>query len=1288
MRNKKYLYILLIIIPIIIFFIGKSFSLTYTQEIRNVEIESNDYDDPGSFHIDKSAKWTGLGKAQIEFDVETVSKFVEGRNIDIVLVLDISGSMEGIKFERAISDAKDLATAILSTSGNRMALITFDTDSEIVSGFTSDKNEMLDYLDSLSTKGATNYNAGLLNVDEVLDGYTERTNTDLVTLFLTDGYPNVDVPTEKATYRILKDKYPYMTINGIQYEMGVDIIQDIIDISDNQWYADQETLNNVLFEASINPIRYETFVISDYINKDYFTVDSVDDIEVSRGQVELTTENGFQKVIWTLDNNISGFSAKMKINVDLKSEYHETDGFYPTNDHETINYNLLDEDEETVNSSLTPVLKNNYYVAYNTNAPTGCTGLPTYQNEKHYVYQTVTKKTDILTCPGYVFKGWEIEGSNQNIDIEIINDDTFIMPAHDVTIKGTWAKENLVKSMDGTIRIKLDGTLARQYSSISNTFGKAISRSSFESVKTVDNIDVPSNAIDSWDASAERNGSVIAWYTDTDSDSKYELYIGQEDGVKANPNSSYAFSSFTYASLIELEKFDTSNVTDMSIMFYNSGDNAATFELRGLEELDTSKVTNMSRIFEYLARNATTVDIGDISGWDTSNVTNMAYMFNYAGKSDLSWDVGDLSGWNTSKVTNMNNMFNYAGYSSTTWDVGDLSGWDVSNVEEAQSMFYYAGYKASTFDIGNIGLWNTGNMTNMRYMFSHSGYSAPTWNVGNISNWNTSKVTDMAYMFDNAGKSDNTWIIGDLSNWNTGSVTDMSGMFYSASTGSTTWNVGNLDNWNVSNVKNMSYMFDTSGQNATTWNVGNLSNWNVSNVTKMYRMFAYAGNKDSTFNIGNLNNWSTGKVTTMYGMFYSAGSNATTWNIGSLNSWDTSHVTSMCQMFSYAGSNASTFDIGNIGGWDVSNVTDMNQMFQQAGVRATTYNIGNLSNWNTGSVTNMNRMFYGSGAASTTWSIGDLSNWNVSNVTDMTGMFSGTGKVTSNWNIGSLSSWTTSKVTTMEDMFSNAGYNSLSFQLNLTSWDTSSVTSFYNMFSSAGYSATTWSIGDLSNWNVSNATAISQMFYKAGYSTTTWTIGDLSGWDTKNVTSMRSVFDNAGYSASSFDIGNLNNWDTSKVKYMNSMFSHSGYSATTWNIGNLSSWNVSSVTSMESLFYYAGYNATTWSIGDLSGWDTSKVTTMIQMFAYAGYNATTWNSIGTLKVYATNLINMFRYCRNAQATLNIYSNPTSYNSALSYSATLPGSGITVNYSSNTTNIDNIIATKTSDSNVVKGVQLD
>jgi hypothetical protein len=97
---------------------------------------------------------------------------------------------------------------------------------------------------------------------------------------------------------------------------------------------------------------------------------------------------------------------------------------------------------------------------------------------------------------------------------------------------------------------------------------------------------------------------------------------------------------------------------------------------------------------------------------------------------------------------------------------------------------------------------------------------------------------------------------------------------------------------------------------------------------------------------------------------------------------------------------------------------------------------------------------------------------------------------------------------------------------------------------------------------------------------------------------------------------------------------------------------------------------------------------MDNMFLEAGKNATTWNSIGTLKVYTTNITSIFYGCKNAKATLNIYSNPTYYANAFSAAATKTGSLITVNYSNTTTNIDRIVATKSSNSNVVKGSQLD
>ena len=442
-----------------------------------------------------------------------------------------------------------------------------------------------------------------------------------------------------------------------------------------------------------------------------------------------------------------------------------------------------------------------------------------------------------------------------------------------------------------------------------------------------------------------------------------------------------------------------------------------------------------------------------------------------------------------------------------------------------------------------------------------------------------------------------------------------------------------VSSFDTSSVVRMNGMFEYTGFNSSTFEIIGLNDFDTSNVTIMYHMFYMTAYNATTFDIGNLSNWDTSNVTDMSYMFYQAGRNTTTWNIGDLSRWDTSNVTNMSSMFDQAGRSATTFDIGNLSSWDTSNVTDMSDMFSQVGENATTWNIGDLSSWDTSKVTDMSQMFSSAGFNSTTWSIGDLSGWDVSNVTNMSLMFSGTGQKTVTWNVGNLSNWNTSKVTNM-----------------------------------------------------------SYMFYSSGFRATTWSIGDLSSWDTSSVTNMQSMFSQSGYNATTWDIGNLSSWDTSKVTNMSSMFSKTGYKARIWNIGNLSSWDTSNVTNMAGIFSESGKTAASWSIGDLSRWDTSKVTNMREMFSSAGNSATTWNSIGTLKVYATNIYGMFGTCNNAKATLNIYSNPASgtsgYAKAFDRAATSPGSGITVNYSSATTNIDDIIATKSSNSNIVKGVQLD
>ena len=131
----------------------------------------------------------------------------------------------------------------------------------------------------------------------------------------------------------------------------------------------------------------------------------------------------------------------------------------------------------------------------------------------------------------------------------------------------------------------------------------------------------------------------------------------------------------------DLTKYCTSNVQDMSRMFYGSQFN------------------------------------GDISNWDVSNVQNMHTMF------ELSQFNGDISNWDVSNVQDMNSMFYRSQFN------GDISNWDVSNVQDMYRMF-----STSQFN-GDISNWNVSNVQEMHGMFSETEFNLDlsTWNVMNVT---------------------------------------------------------------------------------------------------------------------------------------------------------------------------------------------------------------------------------------------------------------------------------------------------------------------------------------------------------------------------------------------------------------------------------------------------------------------------------------------------------------------------------------------------------------------------
>ena len=572
---------------LLVFLTTLPFAFAALTPVRSVFITSENLSyqeqEPGAWQIEKSAEWTGAGKARITFELDTIRKVKqEGGggsclpdDYDLIFAVDTSGSMTGDKLTRVQQDSSELIADYLEGTDHQAAVVQFADDSTIVQGWTNQVEDLTSAINGLEAGGSTNYYRAFINIDTLLKEETRNKSKGVIVLFLTDGYPNIDTPNEQAYYQYLKDEYCDLIVNGVQYEMGEKILEPIKRVSDNQFQADMETLNNVLFEAiktrtpgagteAANSLfSYEEFVITDYIDDTYFDVESIESITTSIGEATLTYEGDTPVVKWDLGSFPSGSSATMTIDIILHDEYVDQGGTYPTNIHETIT-STIDETGEDIDSEKTPVLADNYKVIYEGNAPEGCTVSGVPETKQHGVYSTVEISTEEPTCEGYIFKGWSIITE----DVTQINDDYFIMPESDVILRAEWGKTSIAKSMDGTV-FQMGEPIMRSYTSSStDDYHNSTYKSNITSIVTKDNIDIPESAIEWWDVSEAGDGSVIAYIEDDGTGTgTYNLTIGGTGGIIANEDSSYLFYDLGSVENIDLTYLDTSNVTNMSDMF-------------------------------------------------------------------------------------------------------------------------------------------------------------------------------------------------------------------------------------------------------------------------------------------------------------------------------------------------------------------------------------------------------------------------------------------------------------------------------------------------------------------------------------------------------------------------------------------------------------------------------------------------------------------------------------------------------------------------------------------------
>ncbi len=151
-----------------------------------------------------------------------------------------------------------------------------------------------------------------------------------------------------------------------------------------------------------------------------------------------------------------------------------------------------------------------------------------------------------------------------------------------------------------------------------NFLGTNILKTSIESITFTNNININNNSLGEFDISDSHNESIMLWYTDSNSNNLYEVYIGSNTSVVANSSSTGLFNGLTNVTSINMNYLDTSKIIDSSNMFSNTPNLNEII----MNTCDFSKVKVSDNMFKN-TKNGITIRINNNSNsFITDSLTN------------------------------------------------------------------------------------------------------------------------------------------------------------------------------------------------------------------------------------------------------------------------------------------------------------------------------------------------------------------------------------------------------------------------------------------------------------------------------------------------------------------------------------------------------------------------------------------------------------------------------------------------------------------------------------------
>ncbi len=231
--------------------------------------------------------------------------------LDIIYVMDVSGSMKGSRLDNAKNAIKNVTSNFKNNSNldTRVSLVTFGSTAAINCDWTWNQVELEHALDNRSANGATNYEDAMVKANDLLT--RSRTGATKVIIFASDGNPTKWSDFDSDVLAKAQREVSKMTSLNYFYTIGIGNsneyarIKALIDSDTNDYYNYKKNTG------------YYSYYYHDYINYVEFPK------TIIKGHYDASDASDLTNAFSSIEESVTTYKCTNVVVTDTLSEYAE-----------------------------------------------------------------------------------------------------------------------------------------------------------------------------------------------------------------------------------------------------------------------------------------------------------------------------------------------------------------------------------------------------------------------------------------------------------------------------------------------------------------------------------------------------------------------------------------------------------------------------------------------------------------------------------------------------------------------------------------------------------------------------------------------------------------------------------------------------------------------------------------------------------------------------------------------------------------------------------------------------